>query len=97
MVIFLSALCLISACQKEELPAQAPPPVEVDILTTKAEDVPIFQTYVGQVYGAKDIAIRARGSGSASTRRSWLHFAAFNNDDRKFTAREGKDSDENKA
>ena len=63
MVIFLFALCFISACQKEEAPAQAPPPPEVNVLTTKAEIVPIYQTYVGQVYGAKDIAIRARVEG----------------------------------
>jgi membrane fusion protein (multidrug efflux system) len=30
---------------------------------TKAEEVPIYQTYVGQIYGAKDIAIRARVEG----------------------------------
>jgi membrane fusion protein (multidrug efflux system) len=63
MVIFLCAFFLISACQKEEAPTQAPPPPQVDVYTTKAEDVPIFQTYVGQVYGAKDIAIRARVEG----------------------------------
>ena len=63
MVIFLFALCFISACQKEEAPTQTPPPPEVTVLTTKAEIVPIYQTYVGQVYGAKDIAIRARVEG----------------------------------
>jgi membrane fusion protein, multidrug efflux system len=63
MVIFLFALCLLPACQKEDTPAQAPPPPEVNVLTTKAENVPIYQTYVGQVYGAKDIAIRARVEG----------------------------------
>ena len=63
MVIFFCVFCLISACQKEEAPKQAAPPPQVDVFTTKAEDVPIFQTYVGQVYGAKDIAIRARVEG----------------------------------
>ncbi len=63
LVIFLSAFFLISACQKEDAPTQATPPPQVDVYTTKAEDVPIFQTYVGQVYGAKDIAIRARVEG----------------------------------
>ncbi len=63
LVIFLCVLFLISACQKEEAPTQAAPPPQVDVYTTKAEDVPIFQTYVGQVYGAKDIAIRARVEG----------------------------------
>lgn len=64
MVIFLFALYFISACQKEDAPAQAPPPPpEVTVMTTRAEIVPIYQTYVGQVYGAKDIAIRARVEG----------------------------------
>jgi len=35
----------------------------VAVYTTRAEDVPIFQTHVGQIYGAKDIAIRARVEG----------------------------------
>jgi membrane fusion protein (multidrug efflux system) len=35
----------------------------VNVYITKAEEVPIYQTYVGQVYGAKDIAIRARVEG----------------------------------
>ena len=53
----------MSACQKEEVPAQAAPPTEVNVYITKAEEVPIYQTYVGQIYGAKDIAIRARVEG----------------------------------
>jgi membrane fusion protein (multidrug efflux system) len=61
--IFLCTFLLIFSCQKEEAPKAPPPPTQVDVYTTKAEDVPIFQTYVGQVYGAKDIAIRARVEG----------------------------------
>lgn len=70
MVMFLFALCFISACQKEEVAAPPPPPPEVNVLTIKAENVPIYQTYVGQVYGAKDIAIRARVEGFLEA----LHF-----------------------
>lgn len=62
MVFLICVVCWMPACQKEEGTAQAPPP-KVDVLITKAEAVPIYQTYVGQVYGAKDIAIRARVEG----------------------------------
>lgn len=54
---------IIFACEKPKVAPQAPPPTEVSVYTTKAEDVPIYQTYVGQAYGAKDIAIRARVEG----------------------------------
>jgi len=63
MLFLLYAACWISACQKEETATQAPPPPEVTVYMTKAQAVPIYQTYVGQVYGAKDIAIRARVEG----------------------------------
>ncbi len=63
ILFLLCAVCLISACQKEEVATQAPPPTKVNVYMTKSEEVPIYQTYVGQVYGAKDIAIRARVEG----------------------------------
>ncbi len=63
LVLFLSAFLLITACQKEEAPKKELSPTEVTVYTTRAEDVPIFQTHVGQIYGAKDIAIRARVEG----------------------------------
>lgn len=63
ILFLLCAICLISACQKEEVATQTPPPPEVNVYMTKSEEVPIYQTYVGQVYGAKDIAIRARVEG----------------------------------
>jgi len=40
-----------------------PPPPEVAVIVTEARDVPIYQEFVGQVYGFKDIAIRARVEG----------------------------------
>jgi len=40
-----------------------PPPPEVKVIKTEAADVPIYQEFVGQVYGLKDIAIRARVEG----------------------------------
>jgi membrane fusion protein (multidrug efflux system) len=32
-------------------------------VATQAKDVPIYQEFVGQIYGLKDIAIRARVAG----------------------------------
>jgi membrane fusion protein (multidrug efflux system) len=60
----LKILCifslLFSSCTKEE-PKQLPP--DVTVCQTKAQEVPIYREYVGQVFGFKDIAIRARVEG----------------------------------
>jgi membrane fusion protein (multidrug efflux system) len=60
----LNLLCifslLFSACTKEE-PKQLPP--DVTVCQTVAQEVPIYREYVGQVFGFKDIAIRARVEG----------------------------------
>jgi membrane fusion protein, multidrug efflux system len=55
-------LLLFSCSQKEEQQAQAPPP-QVTVVVTQAKDVPIYQEFVGQIHGFKDIAIRARVEG----------------------------------
>jgi membrane fusion protein (multidrug efflux system) len=52
---------LLFSCGKEE-PAQLPPP-DITVFQTEAQEVPIYQEFVGQVYGFKDIAIRARVEG----------------------------------
>jgi len=67
-VSLIKALCVLClfflACDKiaEEKKTASPPP-KVTIIETEAEDVPIYQDFVGQVYGFKDIAIRARVEG----------------------------------
>ena len=53
---------LFFACSQKEEQAQLPPP-NVTVYQTKAQEVPIFQEFVGQIYGFKDIAIRARVEG----------------------------------
>ena len=55
-------LLFFSCSQKEEQQAQAPPP-QVTVVVTQGKDVPIYQEFVGQAYGFKDIAIRARVEG----------------------------------
>ncbi len=56
------ALLGLSACGKKAEQV-APPPPEVTVFEAVSADVPIFQEFVGQVYGFKDIAIRARVEG----------------------------------
>lgn len=55
-------LIMFSSCSKTEDPAQLPPP-NVTVIQTKAQEVPIYQECVGQIYGYKDIGIRARVEG----------------------------------
>ena len=55
-------LLLFSCSKKDELQAQAPAP-QITVVVAQAKDVPIFQEFVGQIYGFKDIAIRARVEG----------------------------------
>jgi membrane fusion protein (multidrug efflux system) len=58
------------ACSKEEA-SKAPPPPDVIVFETKAESVPIYRDFVGEVLGFKDIAIRARVEGYLEG----IHFA----------------------
>jgi membrane fusion protein (multidrug efflux system) len=65
MIKVLSVLCLfLLSCDKivEEKKAPPPPP-KVTVIETTPEEVMIHQEFVGQVYGFKDIAIRARVEG----------------------------------
>ena len=61
-LLCISLLVFFSCSQKEEQQAQAPP-TQVTVVVTQAKDVPIYQEFVGQIYGFKDIAIRARVEG----------------------------------
>ena len=65
MIKVLCVWCLLLfSCDKivEEKNAPPPPP-KVTVIETVAEEVSIYQEFVGQVYGFKDIAIRARVEG----------------------------------
>ena len=53
----------LSACKGQEETAQAPPPPDIPVIVTKAQEVPLFLEFVGQIFGFKDIAIRARVEG----------------------------------
>ncbi len=59
-LIFLGA---VSCSPKEEMEQAPPPPPKVSVYETKAREVPLYQEFVGQVYGFKDIGISARVEG----------------------------------
>ena len=57
---FASGLLLIS-CEEKSAPQM--PLLSLPVMEIKAEDVPLYTTFVGQTYGFKDISIRARVDG----------------------------------
>ena len=52
----------ILACNNEQVKQQVPVQ-KIPVVKVKQHDVPIFSEYVGQIYGQKDIPIRARVEG----------------------------------
>ena len=62
MSIACCLLLAILACSKEEAPKEAPPP-KVTVIVTAAQEVPLYQEFVGQIFGLNDIAISARVEG----------------------------------
>ena len=56
-------LLTLAACEETQKAAAPPPPIDVPVIVTEARDVPLYLEFVGQIYGAKDIAIRARVEG----------------------------------
>ena len=54
-------LLIVSSCGEKK--QQAPPMLEIPVVEVIQQDVPIYQDFVGQVYGQFDIPIRARVSG----------------------------------
>ena len=64
-LIFLGFLFVtLFSCTVKEEAQQGPPPLpKVAVYETKAREVPIYQEFVGQIYGFKNIAISARVEG----------------------------------
>ena len=58
--LFIILLLLIS-CKNEQNKVQ--PPQTIKVFEVKAKTVPIYQEFVGQIYGERDIPIRARVQG----------------------------------
>jgi membrane fusion protein (multidrug efflux system) len=62
LCLIVGLIFVLAACG-EEKKAQAPPPPEITVVETRAQDVPVHLEFVGQTGGLKDIAIRARVEG----------------------------------
>ena len=60
-ILLFILLVLLFSCSKEEQPVLTPS--DIPVYQTKEQEVPIYREYVGQVFGFKDIAIRARIEG----------------------------------
>ncbi|MGD9105711.1 MAG: efflux RND transporter periplasmic adaptor subunit [Desulfobacterales bacterium] len=65
--ITINVLCifllLFFACSQKEDQQKQPQPPDITVVVTAEQEVPIYQEFVGQTYGLKDIAIRARVEG----------------------------------
>ena len=61
-IILISALFLLTySCKDKE--QKAPPPPDIKVVKVIQKETPIYREFVGQMYGLKDIPIRARVSG----------------------------------
>lgn len=61
IALILLLLVVSASCQGTKEPDVSP--LALSVLELKEQDIPIYQTFVGQTYGAKDIDIRARVDG----------------------------------
>jgi len=58
------AIVLGAGCQKQEAaPPAAPPPVEVKVVVSRAETVPVSNEYVGRIAAFRSVEVRARVEG----------------------------------
>ena len=61
-LLCILSLLVMAACGEEKA-AAPPPPAQVSVIVTQASEVEVPIEFVGQVFGAEDIAIRARVEG----------------------------------
>lgn len=61
VVLLILVISIVTACSDKT--PKAPPTFEIPVVKVIQKDVPIYQDFVGQVYGQNDIPIRARVSG----------------------------------
>ncbi|WP_136480715.1 efflux RND transporter periplasmic adaptor subunit [Cognatitamlana onchidii] len=60
--ILCAVACLFYSCKNDQA-QETRPPQEIPVIEAKKEDVPVYNELVGQIYGLKDIPIRARVDG----------------------------------
>lgn len=68
LLMFLVILSM-GSCKDKEVEKQAPP--EIPVIEVIQKDVPIYNEFVGQVYGEKDIPIRARVNDDEGSENQW--------------------------
>lgn len=61
-ITLLVVLIVATACDKDKVAKKAPPP-SINVVEVIQKDVPIYNYFVGQVYGQEDISINARVEG----------------------------------
>jgi len=61
-LLFMVLLVFLVSCNKEQEQSALPPP-DIPVYQTIEQEVPIHHDFVGQIFGFKDIAIRARVEG----------------------------------
>ncbi|RLD40377.1 MAG: efflux RND transporter periplasmic adaptor subunit, partial [Bacteroidetes bacterium] len=59
--LLLLIIFAIASCAEKKAPP--PPPPEISVVEVMQADIPIYEKFVGQVYGYSDIPIRARVKG----------------------------------
>jgi membrane fusion protein (multidrug efflux system) len=62
-ILLILLFFAVAACQREAAEQKSPLPPQVSVIETQAQDVVVPIEFVGQTYGAEDIAIRARVEG----------------------------------
>ncbi|MFC1516310.1 efflux RND transporter periplasmic adaptor subunit [Thermodesulfobacteriota bacterium] len=63
LCLMACSILFLFACGDKKDAQAPPPPAGVTVIVTAAQEVPIYQEFVGQIFGFKDIAIRARVEG----------------------------------
>ncbi|MDC9723322.1 MAG: efflux RND transporter periplasmic adaptor subunit [Urechidicola sp.] len=61
ILILVVSLFVFSSCKEKEV--QSLPPQKINVYQVVPKTVPIYEEFVGQIYGEKDIPIRARVDG----------------------------------
>lgn len=61
ILILIVSLFIFSSCKEKEV--KALPPQKINVYQVVPKTVPIYEEFVGQIYGEKDIPIRARVDG----------------------------------
>ena len=63
LCLIICSFLVVISCREKEAAKAPPPPPDITVVVTEAREVPIYQEFVGQIYGFVDIAIRARVEG----------------------------------